>query len=415
MGGMTMQEALKSFAGKRVFVTGHTGFKGSWITFLLKKIGAHVMGYALPPEAERSHFDLLGLQSEIDQIVGNIQDASALSEAMQKFQPEYVFHLAAQALVKISYSDPVNTFSTNVMGSVNLLEAVKQCDTVRSLVYITSDKCYENREWLWGYRENDRLGGYDPYSASKAAAEIVFSAYNRSYFSERPELGAASTRAGNVIGGGDWSTDRIVPDCIRAIEKNVPIKLRNPKATRPWQHVLEPISGYLLLAAQLRNQPKEYSGSWNFGPTTSETYNVLDVANLIVHHIGRGSVEIEAPQNQYHEAGLLQLNCDKAYQFLKWFPRWPVIKTIEATAQWYKAILDGDDVKAITLKQLKNYFPELSCLKESSSHRYAKYSMSVEKLCTCCVKIRLTLQDSAKFIFLAPTLGQSKLGTYIRI
>ena len=261
---MNMHEILKSFSGKKVFVTGHTGFKGSWLTFLLKEIGADVMGYALPPEPGPNHFDLLNLDSKINHVVGDIRDGSALNDAMQSFQPEYVFHLAAQALVKKSYNEPVETFSSNVMGSVNLLDAVKQCDSVRSLVYITSDKCY------------------DPYSASKAAAEIVFSAYARSYFRSRPELGAATTRAGNVIGGGDWAADRIIPDCIRAIEMGNSIKLRNPQATRPWQHVLEPISGYIALAANLYNQPEKFAGSWNFGPSTSEVRTVEDVAKYTV-------------------------------------------------------------------------------------------------------------------------------------
>src|ERR1035437_8446958 len=214
MGAMSMRDALEAFSGKRVFVTGHTGFKGTWLTFLLKELGADVMGYSLAPEPGPSHFDLLDLKAKIHHVVGDIRDAAALRDRLRSFRPEYVFHLAAQALVKKSYDDPVGTIGSNVMGSVHLLDAVRQSDTVRSLVYITSDKCYENVEWVWGYRENDRLGGHDPYSASKAAAEIVFSAYARSYFSMRPTLGAATARAGNVIGGGDWAVDRIIPDCI---------------------------------------------------------------------------------------------------------------------------------------------------------------------------------------------------------
>lgn len=357
---MSMRNVFKLFSGKRVFVTGHTGFKGTWLTFLLKELGADVMGFALPPEPGPSHFELLGLQSRISHIVGDIRDASPLYGALQAFQPEYVFHLAAQAIVKKSYADPVGTFGSNVMGSVHLLDAVRQCNSVRSLVYITSDKCYENVEWVWGYRENDRLGGHDPYSASKAASEIVFSAYARSYFSLRPDLGAATTRAGNVIGGGDWAEDRIVPDCIRAIEMNKPIKLRNPHATRPWQHVLEPLSGYLLLAAQLRSQPNKFAGSWNFGPSTSEVRNVQEVASAVIQHLGRGRIEIADSQQHHHEARLLQLNCDKAHQLLGWRPRWHVDKTLAATAQWYKTILEGGDAETITRAQLLDYFPELS-------------------------------------------------------
>lgn len=349
---------LKSFAGKRVFLTGHTGFKGAWMTFLLTEIGAKVKGFALKPEPEKNHFDLLGLKNSIEHVEGNIQDKAALSYAVQAFQPEYVFHLAAQALVKQSYADPVDTFHSNVMGSVNLLDAVRHCASVKSLVYITSDKCYENVEWLWGYRENDRLGGHDPYSASKAAAEIVFSAYMRSYFSPRADFGAATARAGNVIGGGDWAKNRIIPDCIRAFEEDQPVILRNPQATRPWQHVLEPISGYLLLAAQLRAEPKQYEGSWNFGPDLSEVKTVEDVTRSIIQYFGCGRLEIDT-SGHHHEAGLLQLNCDKAHQLLNWYPRWSTEKTLMETAGWYKRVKAGEDVTSITRSQLKDYFPEL--------------------------------------------------------
>ena len=356
----TVQDAFHAFVGKRIFITGHTGFKGSWLAFLLKEIGADVMGYALPPESTPNHFGLLQLASHIKHVEGDIRDAAALSAAMQSFQPEYVFHLAAQALVKKSYQDPVGTISANVLGSVHLLEAVRQCASVLSLVYITSDKCYENVEWVWGYRENDRLGGHDPYSASKAAAELMFSAYARSYFNHRATLGAASTRAGNVIGGGDWAADRIIPDCIRAIESNQVIRLRNPMATRPWQHVLEPLSGYLLLAARLGEQPATYAGAWNFGPSTHEVRTVHDVATTITQHIGKGVVEVETSVDQVHEARLLQLSCDKANQLLGWNPRWDVDKTLEATAHWYSRVLAGSDAMAITRAQIYEYFPELS-------------------------------------------------------
>ena len=278
---------------------------------------------------------------------------------MSEFEPEFVFHLAAQAIVTQSYSDPKSTFETNVIGSVNLLEAIRQCEAVRSLVYITSDKCYENVEWLWGYRENDRLGGHDPYSASKAAAEIVFSAYSSSFFSHRPELGAASARAGNVIGGGDWANDRIVPDCIRSIASDLPIRLRNPDATRPWQHVLEPLSGYLLLASKLRESPYSFAGSWNFGPYSREVRTVIEVARRITNGFGRGRIEIEPHDLLKHEAQILLLNCDKAQQKLAWNPRWNFDQTIDATVSWYKEVLDGADAAAVTRGQLLDYFPEL--------------------------------------------------------
>lgn len=351
---------LSSFAGSRVLVTGHTGFKGSWLAFLLKEIGAEVLGYALPPEQPGSHFAELGLERNIHHVEADIRDGKRLAITMCEFNPEFVFHLAAQALVRRSYADPQATFDSNVMGSVNLLEAVRQCDSVRSLVYITSDKCYENMEWVWGYRENDRLGGHDPYSASKAAAEIIFSAYARSFFAHRPTLGAATARAGNVIGGGDWAPDRIVPDCIRAIRSNQPIRLRSPSATRPWQHVLEPLSGYLLLAARLREFPQRYTGSWNFGPPSSEVRTVREVADHIVARFGRGSVVIEPDSAGQHEAQLLQLNCDKASQQLGWRPRWNVEQTLAVTVDWYKAVLDGAEAGVTSRQQLRDYFQELA-------------------------------------------------------
>ena len=356
MGSLNMRAILSSYSGKRVFVTGHTGFKGTWLAFLLKELGADVRGFALSPTTTPSHFELLKLDHSIEHIIGDVRDVSALDNAIQEFQPEYVFHLAAQALVKEAYNDPVSTFDTNVMGSVNLLEAVRKCDSVRSLVYITSDKCYENVEWIWGYRENDQLGGHDPYSASKGAAEIVFSAYARSYFSLRENLGSATTRAGNVIGGGDWSADRIIPDCIRAIQNDVPIKLRNPHSTRPWQHVLEPISGYLALGLKLYNDPNFFKGSWNFGPSTSQICTVEEVANSIVQHIGKGSIEIEVSDQKQHEANLLQLNCDKARQLLGWSPMWDMEKTIDMTAEWYKVFMNEGDIEAITKAQIQDYY-----------------------------------------------------------
>jgi CDP-glucose 4,6-dehydratase len=346
--------------GKRVFITGHTGFKGSWLAFILHDLGAKVMGYALPPASMVSHFDLLGLDKKINNVYSDIRDKVGLLEAMIDFQPEFVFHLAAQALVRVSYENPVETFSTNVVGSVNLLDAVKNCSSVRALVYITSDKCYENVEWVWGYRENDLLGGHDPYSASKAAAEIAFSAYARSFFAQRPLLGAASTRAGNVIGGGDWAIDRIIPDCVRAIEAGEPLRLRNPGATRPWQHVLEPLSGYLLLASKLYQNPKKWEGAWNFGPSTQEVRTVKEVAEMIVSQLGKGRIEEIQSPTQVHEANLLQLNCDKAHQLLGWYPRWRVDKTLEATAIWYKKVMDGYGAEKITRAQIYEFFSEWS-------------------------------------------------------
>jgi len=358
MDKMILQNALNSFKGKRVFITGHTGFKGSWLSFILSEVGAEVMGYALNPIEGPSHFNMLNLSSKINHVVGDIRDSSKLDKAMHKFQPEYVFHLAAQPLVKKSYEDPVNTFDTNIMGSVNLLDSVRRCSSIHSLVFITSDKCYENMEWIWGYRETDKLGGYDPYSASKGSAEIIFSSFLRSYFESRKTLGAASARAGNVIGGGDWAFDRIIPDCIRSIEKNVPIEIRNPLATRPWQHVLEPLSGYILLSTKLRHEPKKFSGSWNFGPSSSEVRTVKEVASKMVYYLDKGTIKISSDINQHHEAMLLQLNCDKSHQILKWEPRWNVEETLKYTAEWYKKVLDGESAEDITRIQIQKYFNE---------------------------------------------------------
>jgi CDP-glucose 4,6-dehydratase len=354
-----MNQILSSYKGKKVFITGHTGFKGSWLSYLLTELGAEVRGFSLEMDTNPNHFSLLNLKNKIDHIVGDITDISSLKIALNEFQPEIVFHLAAQAIVKYSYDEPIKTFNTNIMGSVNLLDSVKSCESVKSLVFITSDKCYENLEWVWGYRENDQLGGHDPYSASKGAAELIFSAYSRSFFEARNNLGTASARAGNVIGGGDWAINRIIPDCIRAIEKNIPIKLRNPNATRPWQHVLEPINGYLMLGALLYSNPDFYSGSWNFGPSTSEIRTVNEVANAMIEYIGKGSIEIENLQEINHEANLLQLNCDKAKQFLGWSPRWGSDKTISSTAQWYKVFLEGGNIESITKSQIYDFFQEL--------------------------------------------------------
>jgi CDP-glucose 4,6-dehydratase len=353
---MDMGALRAAFSGKRVFLTGHTGFKGSWLAFILAEVGAEVMGYALPPAEGASHFALLGLSSRISHVEGDIRDRDSLVAALTGFQPEFVMHLAAQALVNASYADPASTFDTNVMGSVNLLEAVRATGSVRSLVYVTSDKCYENVEWVWGYREIDRLGGHDPYSASKAAAEIVFSAYSSSFLSKRPELGAATTRAGNVIGGGDWAADRIVPDCVRASAEGGAIQLRRPQATRPWQHVLEPLSGYLLLAARLREAPEKHAGAWNFGPPSSEVRTVHEVATTVMTLLGRGRVEILGTPPSLHEANLLQLNCDKAHQVLGWYPRWHVEETLRHTAGWYRAARDGRPAAEITREQIVEYF-----------------------------------------------------------
>ena len=348
---------FKSFyKGKKVLVTGHTGFKGSWLTCWLLLLGAKVYGYSDSSKTSPSHFNLLEIKNEIIHRTGDIRDLEKLKQFIIEVQPDVVFHLAAQAIVSSSYKNPLLTISTNIVGTANLMESLRILTKKVVVVLITSDKCYENKEWIWGYRENDRLGGHDPYSASKGAAEIIFSAYLRSFFESGNLIGAASTRAGNVIGGGDWAIDRLIPDCIRSIDKNIPIEIRNPLATRPWQHVLEPLSGYILLSAKLRENPKRYSGSWNFGPSSSEVRTVNEVASKIIDHFGKGKIKVTDARKQHHEAMLLQLNCDKSHQILKWEPRWTVEETLKYTSDWYKKVLDGESAEEITKLQIDKYF-----------------------------------------------------------
>lgn len=352
-----MVDSLAShFAGRRVLVTGHTGFKGSWLALWLARMGAHVGGYALPPESAHAHFQLLKLERLMEHRTGDIRDPAAVARCFEEFQPEIVFHLAAQPLVRYSYTQPKETFDINVAGSVNILEGCRNTASVRTLIYVTSDKCYRNNEWIWGYRENDELGGHDPYSASKAAAEIVFSAYCDSFFKHRAGFGAASVRAGNVIGGGDWAEDRIVPDCIRALLAEQPISLRNPASTRPWQHVLEPLHGYLTIAARLLEQPTAFTGAWNFGPATSSVKTVMELTELIVDIWGSGSLKVEPQPTAVHEAQLLHLSCDKAHQLLGWYPHWDAGEAITETVHWYRAVIaQGSDALAISSAQIDKY------------------------------------------------------------
>lgn len=347
--------SLDVFRGRRVLVTGDTGFKGSWLCLWLHQLGAQVLGYALPPEREDDHFNLLGLESFIEHVTGDILDADSVKKTFDRFQPEILFHLAAQPLVRYSYAEPKLTFDTNVAGSVNILEAARLCESLRSFVYVTSDKCYRNNEWIWGYRENDELGGRDPYSASKAAAELVFSSYQDSFFQARSNFGAATVRAGNVIGGGDWAADRIVPDAIRSLKADTPIYLRNPQSTRPWQHVLEPLSGYLLTAANLFNEPKRYSGAWNFGPDAQSIRTVGDLAQMIVAEWGSGRIEVAQQADAPHEACLLHLNCDKAHQLMRWRPRWDAKRAVAETVGWYKGVHEGGSALEISNKQILAY------------------------------------------------------------
>lgn len=352
---VNLKDALAAHAGKRVLITGDTGFKGSWLGLWLQRHGADVYGYALAPDGPRSHFSLLNLDSLIQHETGDIRDLRNLQKYFLAVQPDCVFHLAAQALVRRSYRDPKETFDTNVGGSINVLECVRNTPSVRTLVFITSDKCYLNQEIERGYTEEDPLGGHDPYSASKAAAEMVFAAYNESFFKKRDGFGAVSVRAGNVIGGGDWSEDRLIPDCVRALSNNEPIILRRPQATRPWQHVLEPLSGYVTLGARLLNNPKSLAASWNFGPSESAVHSVEEVARECIKIWGSGEIRIETDENTLHEATLLQLNCERARKELKWSPRWDFTKTIFETVSWYQETASEINVIDITAKQLAQY------------------------------------------------------------
>ena len=346
---------LSFFKGKNIFITGNTGFKGSWLSYILKSYGANVYGYALKPKDE-SIYNILNVKQGIHQTIDDIRNIDSLSTAIKKANPEIVFHLAAQAIVKDSYEDPHKTFETNVMGSVNILQSIRNSETIKSLVFITSDKCYENKEWVWGYRENDQLGGKDPYSASKAAAELVFYSYLKSFFEMRNDLNIASTRAGNVIGGGDFASDRLVPDCIRSVKEKTNVTLRSPHSTRPWQHVLEPLSGYLLLSKRLYENEISYEGSWNFGPNSDEIGSVDTVARSILSNFQDIYVKHEIVENAVYEAGLLQLNCDKAKSQLGWRPKWGLEQTIKETALWYKTYLEDKDINKFTMDQINRYF-----------------------------------------------------------
>ena len=345
---------LKELGKKRILITGHTGFKGSWLTEWLLKYGSDVVGIALEPEVAPSHFDQLNLRKRIHHYVVDVRDAARLNEVFVRHRPQVVFHLAAQALVRRSYRDPKETFDINVGGGVNVLEAVRHCQSVESLVFVTSDKCYLNKELARGYTEHDELGGIDPYSASKASAELLFATYNSSYFAERKGFAAASARAGNVVGGGDWSEDRIVPDCMRSLINSSPISLRRPQATRPWQHVLEPLSGYITLAGRLLSDPTTARGSWNFGPSENSVHSVLDVVNACINSWG-SSIPVEIHKSDVHEAGLLQLNCDKAKKELGWVPRWDFGRTILETTEWYKHTSNGQPVNRTTADQITRY------------------------------------------------------------
>lgn len=344
------------YDGRRVLVTGHTGFKGSWLVAWLLGLGAEVTGYALEPPTDPSLFDELHLADRITHVVGDVRDLPHLRQALASARPEIVFHLAAQPLVRLSYAEPVATYETNVMGTVNVLEAVRSTDSVRVVVNVTSDKCYENRETGESYCEADPMGGHDPYSSSKGCAELVTAAYRRSFFGEGSAVRLASARAGNVVGGGDWAADRIVPDCIRALTAGEPVVVRNPDAVRPWQHVLEPLAGYLFLASRMWDDAHDYDSGWNFGPEAEGVVTVREVVESVLAAWGSGSWQTpSASATQPHEAKLLALDVIKARERLGWRPVWNVDHTLRATAAWYAARHEGADVEALTATDIAAY------------------------------------------------------------
>ncbi len=344
--------------GRRVFLTGHTGFKGSWLSLWLQQLGAKITGYALEPPTTPSIFKETKVSTVLEKsIIGDILDADFFLKSVQRAEPEIIIHMAAQSLVRHSYVDPVGTYATNVMGTVNMLEAARNTATVRAVLNITTDKCYENKEWIWGYRENEPMGGDDPYSSSKGCAELVSTAYRKSFLKNKG-IGFATARAGNVIGGGDWAKDRIIPDAMRAFIKNEPLLVRNPASTRPWQHVLEPLSGYIMLCQKLIEQPENFTEGWNFGPINEDAQPVSVLADVMVASWG-GKAKWELDKDSHpHEARYLSLDCTKANRKLNWHPVWRLERALEETVNWYKAWHQKLDMHEFTLRQIEIYQQE---------------------------------------------------------
>jgi CDP-glucose 4,6-dehydratase len=345
--------------GKRVLMTGHTGFKGSWLSLWLQSLGAQVVGYALVPPTTPSLFEVAQVGKGMTSIIGDIRDLERLRAVFAEYKPEIVIHMAAQPLVRYSYIEPVETYSTNVMGTVNLLEAVRSTPSVKAVVNVTSDKCYENREWAWGYRENEAMGGFDPYSSSKGCAELVTAAYRNSYFhAEKYQthgVAIATGRAGNVIGGGDWAEDRLIPDIMRAITQGKPVNIRNPHAIRPWQHVLEPLSGYLMLAQKLVEEGATYSEGWNFGPGDEDAQPVQWIVEKLTGTWGEGASWVLDGGDHPHEAHYLKLDCSKAKARLNWQPRWHLDVALGAIIDWHRAYRQNKDMRELSLAQIQSF------------------------------------------------------------
>jgi CDP-glucose 4,6-dehydratase len=347
--------------GKKVFVTGHTGFKGSWLCLWLHSLGAKITGYSLNPPSNPNLFDLCKINEITNTVIGDIRNYPLLNSAISDFDPDMIIHLAAQPLVRESYSNPIETYETNVLGTVNVFEAVRslstKSDKKRAIVNVTSDKCYENKEWLWGYREDDKLGGYDPYSNSKACSELVTSCYLQSFFypNNPYSITLASARAGNVIGGGDFAADRLIPDCVRSCLNKTEIIIRNPYSLRPWQHVLEPLGGYLLLAEKLYNDGVVYQGGWNFGPSEKDALSVKTIVDIFIKKWGEpANIKIEG-DNVTHEAKILKLDCSKAKQLLGWEPCWDIREAIDKVVSWTKAYNTNQDLKKVCIGQIEEY------------------------------------------------------------
>ncbi len=341
--------------GKRVFLTGHTGFKGSWLSLWLKNMGAELYGLALAPPTTPNLYTVSGVTSGmVSSTIGDIRDLATVQIAMQACQPDVVIHMAAQPLVRLSYAEPVETYATNVMGTVHVLESARHMSSVKAIVVVTTDKCYENKEWVWGYREIEPMGGHDPYSNSKGCAELVTSAYRCSFFQDRG-VAVATARAGNVIGGGDWATDRLVPDILRAFEQHQPVGIRNPHATRPWQHVLEPLSGYLSLAERLYTDGQAFAEGWNFGPNDDDAQPVQWIVDNMAGRWGNGASWQHDGGTHPHEANYLKLDISKAKARLGWQPRWPLATALEHITTWHRAWLSHEDMKELCLTQIQQY------------------------------------------------------------
>lgn len=344
---------------KRVFLTGHTGFKGSWTSMWLNQLGCEVTGFALYPPTDPSLFTLCNISEMVNSVIGDVRDRDILKNVIFEARPDIIIHMAAQPLVRDSYKYPVETYSTNVMGTVHLFEAVRGCESVRAVINVTTDKCYENREWVWGYREYEPMGGYDPYSSSKACSELVTSAYRNSFFNPdhytEHGVAIASARAGNVIGGGDWAQDRLIPDCIRALLKNEKILIRSPNAIRPWQHVLEPLSGYLMLAEKLYTEGCKFAESWNFGPDDNDAKPVEWIVKKLCSKWGDDASYLIDKGEHHHEAHYLKLDCSKAKTELGWQPQWDLEKAIDSVIEWTAAYKENKDLQKICLQQIEEY------------------------------------------------------------